>query len=212
MGFLENGAAGTVRGGAQKAGLCRKTNLRLAYRPGYRVSSCERLRLAFANQHFCAANHSRSSWRPPRRLHLEFGCYLPSCRILVPEGVHYHTNCRWPEWFQKPAAPGVDRERNYERPGSKRSTFAKFRRGTCATRRFAFGPKWAGSLLLLSAHVDDCSIAFSSLASRLSLVALTCLESGNGLPNALALLRTANIGRFNTTEARAGEAPPLISE
>jgi hypothetical protein len=56
------------------------------------------------------------------------------------------------------------------------------------------------------------SIVFSSLASRPSLVALTRLESGNGRPNALALLRTANIGRFNTTEARAGEAPPLISE
>src|SRR4051812_594607 len=115
-------------------------------------------------------------------------------------------------WFQKPRGPEVDRERNCERPGSTRSTFAKpvavlARRDVLHLVLNGLGP-----LLLLSAHVDDCSIAFSSLVSRLSLVALTCLESGNGLPNALALLRTANIGRFNTTEARAGEAPPLISE
>ena len=147
-----------------------------------------------ASSCFCkSASHSRSSWRPPRRLHLEFGCCLPSCRILVPEGVHYHTNCRWPEWFQKPATPGVDRERNYERPGSKRSTLAKFRRGTCATRRFALVLNGLGR--------------FSCFPLTLTIVRSPSVRSLPG--SALLLLPVSNPGMAYPTLSLCFEPPTL---
>jgi hypothetical protein len=44
-------------------------------------------------------------------------------------------------------------------------------------------------------------------ASLVSRIARTCLEPANGLPNSRALFWTANLGRFSTTEARAGDTP-----
>src|SRR4051812_11145793 len=84
-------------------------------------------------------------------------------------------------------------------------------RGTFVTQRFSLVlNSW--SLLLLCADVYEVRSHSVRSSSLPNLVAGICLESGNGLPTALALLRTANIGRFNTTEARAGEAPLSISE
>jgi len=56
------------------------------------------------------------------------------------------------------------------------------------------------------------SSARRSLASRARRAALIFLESANGRPSSLALLWTASKGRFNTTEARAGEMPLSTSE
>jgi len=59
------------------------TSPRLAYLPRSLISFREQIRPAFVNRHPCAASHSRSFWRRPRRPPMDFDCCLPSCPVLL---------------------------------------------------------------------------------------------------------------------------------
>ena len=119
MGVLENGAAGTVRGGAQEAGLCVKLTFGLLTDRVTGFPSSSGFVLLLQISIFALPVIQGLPGHPLVAFTWSLTvAYLHAGSLFQGELI-IHINCRWPEWFQKRAAPGLDGERNYKRPGAQ---------------------------------------------------------------------------------------------
>src|SRR4051812_8255725 len=106
MRFLENGAAGTIRGGAQKAGCAAKLTFGLLTDLVTGVPSASGFVLLLQISTFALPVIQGLPGDPLVAFAWSLVVAYLHAGSLFHRGVHYHTNCRWPEWFQNERPAG----------------------------------------------------------------------------------------------------------